>query len=217
MLDPLRTDDVVIPFWLRVVGVVVGGAVVVLVVVSAFTGGHPPKGQGAAGSVASGPAGARPGGAGPEVPTAPGSQAGVIPPSGTPPPPLLPGLPAPLTSDQFHDPAAVAAAFAAAYQSWVSPDGPPGSAARVEPYTTAALFAHFPEPSSWPAPSALAAIDKVTVAVSSAQTRVATVRLTQHLLGQDGRPLGPPQTSVFQVTVEQQPDGSWLVGWFTTG
>jgi hypothetical protein len=227
IFDSLRPDDVVIPFWLRVVGVAVGGVVVVLVAVSAFTAGHPPKGQGAPGSAGAGPpafgsaafgaVGARPAGAGPETPTVSGSHPPVGSRSGTPPPSPLPGLPAPLTSDQFHDPGAVAAAFAAAYETWVSPDGPPGSAARVEPYTTAALFAHFPEPSSWPAPSALAAIDQVAVAVSSAQTRVATVRLTQQLLGQDGRPLGPPQASVLQVTVEQQPDGTWLVGWFTAG
>ncbi|MGI8752227.1 MAG: hypothetical protein ACR2MN_07940, partial [Acidimicrobiales bacterium] len=129
----------------------------------------------------------------------------------------LPTLPAPLAADDFGDPGKVAAAFAAAYQTWVSPDGPPGSAARVEPYATADLFARFPEPTSWPAPSALAAVDQVTVAASSPQTRVVSVALTQHLLGQDGRPIGAPQASTMSVTVEQQPDGGWLVGRFSLG
>ena len=39
ILGSLRGDDVTIPFWLRVAGVVVGAAVAVLVVVSAFTAG----------------------------------------------------------------------------------------------------------------------------------------------------------------------------------
>lgn len=204
ILDSLRADDVTIPFWLRVAGAVVSVVVVVLVVVSGFTAGKPDQGT---------PPQA------PPSPAAPGSASGRS--AGTAPSALtstdLPGLPAPLTSEEFRNPGAVAAAFAAAYQTWVAPDGPPGSAARVEPYTTADLFAHFPEPTSWPAPSALASIDKVTVAVSSPQTRMAAVSLTQHLLGQDGRPIAAPQTSTMSVTVEQQPSGEWLVGRFTIG
>lgn len=183
-------------------GVVVGAVVVVLVVVSGFTAGQPGR---AGVNLAVPPGSPEPRLTDPgTAPRAPSSAA-------------LPGLPAPLTSGEFRDPGAVASAFAIAYQTWVAPDGPPGSAARVEPYTTTDLFAHFPEPTSWPAPSALAAIDKVTVAVSSPRTRLATVSLTQHLLGQDGRPIAAPRTSTMSVTVEQQPGGDWLVGWFTTG
>lgn len=201
ILDSLRADDITIPFGLRVAGVVVGAVVAVLMVVSVFTAGHPGR---APVNLAVPPV--------QPVPARPGSPSeATAPPVAT----TLPGLPAPLASGQFHDPGAVAAAFATAYQTWVSPDGPPGSAARVEPYATADLFAHFPEPTSWPAPSALAAIDKVTVSPSSSSTWVATVALTQHLLGQDGRPIGAPQASTMAVTMAAQPGGDWLVERFT--
>ena len=112
----------------------------------------------------------------------------------------------------------MAAAFATAYLTWTSPDGPPGSAARVEPYSTADLFAHFPEPDTWPAPSALASLDKVTTTrTGSGLTQNVSVSLTQHLLGQDGRPIGAPQRCTMSVTLDQQPSGDWLVGGFTLG
>ncbi len=199
ILDSLRAGDVTIPFWLRVGGAVVGVVVVVLVVVSGFTAGQPERA-----------------GVNLAVPQAePPSTAGVA--GAAPPSRNLPGLPAPLTSEEFRDPGAVAAAFASAYQSWLAPDGPPGSASRIEPYATADLFARFPEPTSWPAPSALAVIDKVTVSASAPQTRDVIVTLTQHLVGQDGRPIAAPLTSTMSVTVAQQPSGDWLVGWFTVG
>ncbi|MDQ2727827.1 MAG: hypothetical protein M3Y91_08200 [Actinomycetota bacterium] len=216
ILGSLRTDDVTIPFWLRAAGAVVGAVVAVLVVVSAAAGGPGSSTAGPADSKP-GPADSKPADSKPAAgPAAAGPAAAGPAPSGSP-GANLPALPAPLASGGFHDPGAVAASFAATYQTWVSPDGPPGSAARVEPYATADLFAHFPEPTWWPAPSALAAIDKVTVAASSPRTSVVSVALTQHLLGQDGRPIGPPQTSTMSMTVEQESDGGWLVGSFTMG
>jgi hypothetical protein len=213
VLESLGADAVTIPFWLRAAGVAVGAAVAVLVVISAFTAGPPARTRFHAAVPLTEPAVPRTPSRAQRTETAPASGAT---------PADLPGLPAPLTSGQFRDPAAVAAAFATAYLTWISPDGPPGSAARVEPYITADLFAHFPEPTSWPAPSALAAIDGVTVAapqleMPSPQTRPASVSLTQHLLGQDGRPIGAPQAHTLSVTLEQQPSGDWLVGRFTPG
>ncbi|MDQ6782792.1 MAG: hypothetical protein M3063_04990 [Actinomycetota bacterium] len=187
-----------IPFWLRVAGMAIGAVIGLLMVISAFTAGArsplrprrspPPPGP---------------------VPTAA--------PSPTVPSTALPNLPAPLPSAGFRDPDAVAGAFAVNYRTWIGPDGPPGSATRVEPYATPELFAHFPEPTSWPAPSALATVDAVTDGAVSAQSRMVAVSVTQHLVGQDGRPIAAPVTTTMSVTVDQQPDGAWLVAAFSPG
>ncbi|MDQ6838000.1 MAG: hypothetical protein M3137_06610 [Actinomycetota bacterium] len=193
--DSLRGDDITIPFWLRLGGAVIAVVVTMLVVVSAFTSpGRPPPVP---------------------PPRAQPAETAEAPPSEAPGPVALPGLPVPLPSTDFANPGSVAGAFAVADQTWIAPDGPPGSAARVEPYVTAQLFTHFPEPTSTPSPSALAAVDNVTVSGSSSGTRLATVSLTQHLLGQDGGAVARPLTSTLWVTVERQSNGTWLVAAFS--
>ena len=124
-------------------------------------------------------------------------------------------MPQPATTDDNRAATSVASQFVAAYLTWRYPDGPPGTAARVQPFVSAALFDHFPEPTEpAPAPSATASIRSVTVASSTATTQVVDVSETQHLLAQDGTLLASTQPAVIDVTLAIQGNGAWLVAAF---
>lgn len=211
-------DGATIPWWLRVGGVAVGLTVSAAVVISGL-GHHPAppapdaRPERPTPSVLGGPpaiaASAAPGAA----PTTT-SPVGL---SGPGPGAVAPfALPIPLAAGGFADPAAVAAAFAAAYLTWRAPDGPPSAASRVAPYITTALRARFPQPSSGTAaPSAVAVVDAERVVSDSAGTKVFEIATTRHLLAQNGTPLAVTPTASMAVVVDRQANGSWLVGSFS--
>lgn len=193
------SETVVIPLWLRAAGVIVAATIAVLAVVTGTqTGGATRRDQ----------------------PSPPTATTGRVPPGPTAPATTAqaPALPSPLPALGYTDPRAVASSFVAAYLTWRFPDGPPGAAARVQPYATGALFEHFPEPTDTPpAPSAIAVIASATVASSTASSRVIDVDAGQHLLAQDGGALAASEPVVMRVTVEMQGGGGWLVASFAPG
>ncbi len=212
-------DDVVIPWWLRVGGTAIGLTVTAAAVISGL-GHHPPTTAADARprrptpSVLGGP----PSIAASAAPGATPTTTSPVSPSGPGPGAVGPlALPIPLAAGGFADPAAVAAAFAAAYLTWRAPDGPPSAAARVAPYITSALRARFPQPSSGQsaAPSAVAVVDAERVVSDSAATKVFEIAATRHLLGQNGTALAVASTASMAVAVDRQANGAWLVGSFS--